>query len=274
MTYLAPKTVDQALAQLAGGSVCVVAGGTDYFPALKKGQGAEKLLDVTRIAAMQGISSLDSGWRIGAATTWSEIVKADLPPVFDGLKAAARDVGSIQIQNAGTIGGNLCNASPAADGVPPLLTLDAEVEITGAHGVRTLPLANFLKGARQTELGAGELLTAITIPPQPGHLVSGFEKLGSRRYLVISITMSAVVLGLEYGRITDLRMAIGACSATAQRQPRLESALLGADAASAIVTSDMFENLSPIDDVRGDGDYRLLAAAAQCQRAIRSLAAA
>lgn len=272
MTYLAPQTVDQALAQVASGTASVVAGGTDYFPSLQKGRAAEHLIDISRIPGLCGISETGGGWRIGAATTWSDIVKADLPPVFDALKSAAREVGSIQIQNAGTIGGNLCNASPAADGVPPLLTLDASVELTGVSGTRTVPLSHFLKGVRKTDLQSGELLTAILIPAQASRLTSAFEKLGSRRYLVISITMTSVVAAIEEGEIKELRIAIGACSTVAQRQSKLETVLVGRAAGDVTITPDMLENLSPIEDVRGDAAYRLIAAAEQCQRAIRSLA--
>jgi CO/xanthine dehydrogenase FAD-binding subunit len=257
---------------MAGGAGAIVAGGTDFFPALKKGQGPEVLVDISRIPALRGISRSANGWRIGAATTWSDIVKTDLPAVFDGLKAAAREVGSVQIQNAGTIGGNLCNASPAADGVPPLLTLDAQVELTGPMGSRLVPLGGFISGVRKTDLQGGEILTAILIPPQPDHLISTFEKLGSRRYLVISITMTSVVLGLDDGQITDIRIAIGACSAVAQRQKQLEQSLIGTAAASAEIAPELLENLAPIDDVRGDAPYRLIAAVEQCQRAIRRLA--
>ena len=104
------------------------------------------------------------GLRIGACTTWSAIRDAALPPAFDALRAAAAEVGGGQIQNAGTIGGNLCNASPAADGVPPLLALDAEVELASAAGTRRLPLAAFLRGPRRTDRRPGEMLTAVLIP--------------------------------------------------------------------------------------------------------------
>jgi CO/xanthine dehydrogenase FAD-binding subunit len=272
VTYLAPQTIDQALASLASGSVSVVAGGTDYFPALQKGREAENLVDISQVSGLRGITQSEHGWRIGAATTWTDIVKTPLPSVFDSLKAAAKEVGSVQIQNTGTIGGNLCNASPAADGVPPLLTLDAQVEITGPSGVRTLPLDQFITGVRKTDLGAGELLTAIHIPAQPDHLVSAFEKLGSRRYLVISITMTSVVLGVSDGLITDARIAIGACSAVAQRQSSLEKSLIGMPVSGVAIVPEMLQNLAPIEDVRGDATYRLIAAAEQCQRAIRRLA--
>ena len=145
------------------------------------------------------------GWRLGATTTWAELIEAPLPPLFDGLKQAAREVGGRQIQNAGTVAGNLCNASPAADGVPPLLALDAEVELAGRAGTRRLPLAAFITGNRRTVLAPGELLVAIHVPKPAHDARSAFLKLGARRYLVISIAMAAATLEIEDGRVADAR---------------------------------------------------------------------
>ena len=137
---------------------------------------------------------MPGGLRIAACTTWSEIRDAALPPACDALRAAAAEVGGRQIQNAGTIGGNLCNASPAADGVPPLLALDAAVELASAAGTRRLPLAAFLLGPRRTDRRPGEILTAVLLPEAALAGRSVFLKLGARRHLVISIAMVAVRL--------------------------------------------------------------------------------
>jgi CO/xanthine dehydrogenase FAD-binding subunit len=123
-----------------------------------------RCVDVSNISAMRGVCLDNVGVRIGAATTWSEIARADLPPAFDALKVAARDVGAVQIQNRGTIAGNLCNASPAADGAPPLLILDAEVELASRRGTRRLALDAFINGARTTLLAPDEVMTAIVTP--------------------------------------------------------------------------------------------------------------
>ena len=135
MSLYRPQALDRALAFLGEGPAAVVAGGTDVFPALGLRPAPARVLDLTAVEGLRGISRAGDGWRIGAATTWTDVVRADLPPLFDALKQAARQVGSIQIQNAGTVAGNLCNASPAADGVPPLLALDAEVELRLLPGV-------------------------------------------------------------------------------------------------------------------------------------------
>src|SRR5439155_3336986 len=133
----------------------------------------------SRVQGLRGISKDSGHYRIGAATTWSDIIRAKLPPAFEALKQAAREVGSVQIQNRATIGGNLCNASPAADGVPPLLALDAEVELISTQPTRRLPLSEFIRGNRRTALRPDEILAAIIIPQQevPGTATSTFLKL-------------------------------------------------------------------------------------------------
>jgi CO/xanthine dehydrogenase FAD-binding subunit len=177
---------------------------------------------------------MDGYWRIGAAASWRTLIDADVPPAFDGLKAAAREVGSVQIQNRATIVGNLCNASPAADGVPPLLTLDAEVEIAGAAGLRYLPLSAFILGNRKTALADGEMVSALRIPAASTAGQSSFLKLGARSYLVISISMAALRLEVdEAGIIRDMSLSIGACSEVAKRMDQLEDALRNTALATA-----------------------------------------
>ena len=200
--YLRPDGLSEALAALRRPHT-VLAGGTDFYPARVGRAIDEDVLDITAIAALRGISAGAEGWRLGATTTWSELLDAELPPLFDGLKQAAREVGGRQIQNAGTLAGNLCNASPAADGVPPLLALDAEVELAGPAGARRLPLAAFITGNRRTALAPGELMVAIHVRKPTHEARSAFLKLGARRYLVISIAMAAATLEIDGGRIAD-----------------------------------------------------------------------
>jgi CO/xanthine dehydrogenase FAD-binding subunit len=268
--YTQPLDLKEALLVLMNSDPKVIAGGTDVYPALKPGLCPSEFLDVSRIRGLKEISQDGKGVRIGAAATWSDIVNANLPAAFDALKQAAREVGSIQIQNAGTIAGNICNASPAADGVPPLLALDAKVELCSKeNGTRILPLSEFITGVRQTLLMSDELVTAVLVPQTPDRMGSAFEKLGSRRYLVISITMTAanVLLGRD-GRIEDVRIAVGSCSAVAQRLHALEEDLKGTTPQDVVVTKHHLKPLAPIDDVRGSGAYRLAAVQEQIQRAV------
>jgi CO/xanthine dehydrogenase FAD-binding subunit len=272
--YLRPTCLDEALQALARPRT-VLAGGTDFYPARVGRAIDEDILDITGITALRGITSSDRGWRLGATTTWSELLETPLPPLFDGLKQAAREVGGRQIQNAGTLAGNLCNASPAADGVPPLLALDAEVELMGPAGSRRLPLTAFITGNRRTVLGPGELMVAVHVPAPAHDARSAFRKLGARRYLVISIAMAAATLEVEAGRIAAARIAVGACSAVAQRLPLLEAALSGAALDQRLdnrVEAAHLAPLAPIDDVRGSAAYRRDAAVTVLRRLLSDLA--
>ena len=194
--YERPKSLDAALGILAGDDWTVLAGGTDVYPvatdAFAWGRPAPtRILDISAIDGLSGIQEQDDRFRIGSRVTWTELVERDLPRYFDGLKQAGREVGGVQIQNRGTLVGNICNASPAADGVPPLIAMDADVEIASATGTRTLPVSDFLQGNRRTALGESELVTAILVPKHGAAARSTFLKLGARRYLVISIAMVA-----------------------------------------------------------------------------------
>jgi CO/xanthine dehydrogenase FAD-binding subunit len=176
---------------LERGNTTILAGGTDYYPAHVGKPLREDILDVSAIRGLRGISEGPDQWRIGATTTWTDLIEAELPPVFDALKLAAREVGGIQIQNRGTLAGNLCNASPAADGIPALLALDAQVELASTAGTRRMALEQFVLSNRRTALRQGELATAVIVPKPRCAARSHFLKLGARRYLVISIVMVA-----------------------------------------------------------------------------------
>ena len=270
--YFRPTTIDEAIGTLAGQGGRILAGGTDFFPTQGDRPITGAVLDISAIDALKGIRVEPDQIRIGARTTWSEIVAADLPPAFEALKAAAREVGGWQIQNLGTVAGNLCNASPAADGVPPLLALDAAVELAGPAGTRLLPLDQFILGPRRTALAPDEILVAIRVPRRFEQARSRFVKLGGRRYLVISIVMVAAHVALDgQGRVADARVAVGSCSAVACRLPALERALLGADAGAGLaglVRPDHLAPLRPIDDVRATAAYRLEAAQTLIGRAL------
>jgi CO/xanthine dehydrogenase FAD-binding subunit len=271
--YARPRSMAEALPLLATGAWTVLAGGTDYFPALRDRPSEGHILDITGIQDLRGIREDADYWRIGALTTWSDIIAADLPPAFDALKQAGREVGSVQIQNRATVAGNLCNASPAADGVPPLMILDAEIVLTSSAGARQLALSAFIHGNRATALSPGEIVTEILIPKSSGAGSSDFVKLGSREYLVISIAMVAARLAVNSrGSIDAAAISVGACSALARRLTGLEARLIGRPAtpdAEAIVSITDFSELTPIDDVRAPAAYRMDAAVELVRRALR-----
>ncbi len=273
--YLRPQGLEDAVAALADGSYTVLAGGTDFYPARVGCANDDNILDITALAGLRGVTEDDTHYRIGALTTWSDLLRSPLPPVFQALKLAAREVGGLQIQNTGTLCGNVCNASPAADGVPPLLALEAEVELAARGGSRRLRLDDFILGNRSTAKRPDELVTALLLPKPSPRARSTFLKLGARRYLVISIAMVATLIDLEQdGRVATARVAVGACAARALRLPAVEGALTGQpfdDNLAARVGEEQLEPLSPIDDIRGSAAYRREAAVVLIRRSLARL---
>lgn len=273
MQFERPKQLREALALLDAQSWDILAGGTDYYPGLRDNAPTRPVLDISAIGGLRHIKREGDFWRVGALATWSDLVAADLPPAFEGLKLAAREVGSIQIQNRATIVGNICNASPAADGVPPLLTLDAEVELSSATRIRRLSLADFITGNRATMLTPSEMVTGIVIPETSATGNSHFLKLGARKYLVISIAMAAVRVDTgSDGRVSEAAISVGSCSEVAKRLPALEQAILGCTSAEAgdAVNADQLADLAPIDDVRATAGYRSAAAVELVRRTLLS----
>jgi len=272
--YFRPNSLQDALNVLADSRATILAGGTDVFPTLGDRPLSGPVLDISGLAEIRGIQSTAEHVVFGARTTWSEVLAASLPPGFDGLKAAAREIGSVQIQNAATIAGNLCNASPAADGVAALLALDAEVVLSSRHASRTMPLAEFILGNRKTARRPDELLTSLRVPRRIENAASIFLKLGARRYLVISIVMVAANLVVDSaGNIREALVCVGSCSAVALRLAELERALVGQAAVPGLakaVRPEQLTRLSPIDDVRATAEYRRDAALTLVGRALEA----
>jgi len=275
--YERPASLDDATRLLAAGGWQVLAGGTDLYPAHVGRPLQRPLLDIGGIASLRGIRRTAAGWSIGAATTWTDVLRADLPPLFDALKQAGREVGGVQIQNTGTVAGNLCNASPAADGTPVLMALDAVVVLRGAEGERRVAAVDFVLGSRRTACAPHELVVSIEVPARSERARSVFIKLGGRRYLTISMTMVAVVVDLDDARrVSHAAAAVGSCAAKARRLPALEKRLSGvtlAHGVETIVQPADLAPLTPIDDLRASAEYRLDATATLLRRALASLVA-
>ncbi|NMF97925.1 xanthine dehydrogenase family protein subunit M [Aromatoleum toluolicum] len=264
--YAAPQSLDEALGILQQGEVTILAGGTDLMPQTKAGRIAFKptLMNIGRVAGLKGVSLDGAYLRIGALTTISELLRDPLVVQHAPVLAEACDqFASDQIRNAGTLGGNINNASPAGDTLVPLIVLDAEVELAskpnGSVTTRRLPLAEFFTGPGRTKRAANELLTAVRVPlPQPGH-VARFYKFGTRPALDIS-TISIGIAGIKRdGALTDIRVAFGAVAPTPVRAPRTEAALEGRplDAEAIAAAADTArDEVSPIDDVRATAWYR------------------
>ncbi|KPQ21430.1 MAG: CO or xanthine dehydrogenase, FAD-binding subunit, partial [Rhodobacteraceae bacterium HLUCCA24] len=228
--YVRPNTLSDAVAALqARPGMRILAGGTDVYPMLGDAVRDADLLDITGVSGLREITSGPEGIRIGALATWTDVQRADLGSGFRALQEAGREVGSPQIQNAATVAGNVCNASPAADGTAALLALGAEVEVVGPAGTRRVALADFVTGVRQVALAPAEIVSALHLPPHAG--LSAFVKLGARKYLVISIAMVAAHVARDaQGRIARAAVAVGSCAPVARRQRALEAALIGARA--------------------------------------------
>ena len=264
IAYHRPTTLEEALSIRAGEDVAILAGGTDIYPAraAREGWGDMRhrdVLDISAIPGLRGIIECSDHWRIGALTTWSDLIAARLPSMFDGCKLAAREIGGPQIQNRGTLAGNICTASAAGDGAPNLLVLDAGVELASRRGRRRVPVATFIDGYRHTQCRADEIVTAVCVPKRISATRGHFRKLGARKYLVISIAMVAAAIETDAaGRIGAARLAVGACSAVPRRLPALEAALVGQgiEVAREHVAQSHFAQLAPIDDIRGSADYR------------------
>lgn len=274
-SYLRPESLDEALRALADGSYAIIAGGTDFYPARAGRAIREDVLDVTAISGLRGIEDCGDCYRIGALTTWSDVLRADLPGWFRALRLAAREIGGVQVQNAGTVVGNICNASPAADGAPCLMAMDAAVELVSISGEREVPISGFIAGNRKTVREPGEMVLALRVPKARPRASSVFLKLGARRYLVISIVMAAAILETASdGTVDRIRVAVGSCSETARRLPDLEATLAGrpADAALAdCIATDSVAPLTPINDIRGTAAYRKEAALTMVRRAVSEL---
>ena len=281
-SYLRPTTVTEAIEALArareeGRPRVIVAGATDHYPVRVGRVADDEVIDISGLSGIRRIEAVDGGWLVPALATWTDVATAPLPPLFDGLRRAALAVGGRQIQNRATVVGNLVNASPAADGTPNLLALDAMVTLSSVRGERRVPVSDFVTGNRTTAREVDELVTGLFVPAPDTAARATFLKLGSRAYLVISIAMVAVVLAVDATRrITTARVAVGACSPVAQRLIELEGALIGRPAAAgigAIVRSEQLAGLSPIDDVRGSAVYRREAAETLVRRALEELVA-
>lgn len=268
-TVVIPVSVEDALARIAKEHLLPFAGGTDIYPSRVGRTGHAAAIDIGMLDELRGVTVGDEV-RIGALTTWTDIMRADLPSGLRALQQAAREVGTVQIQNLGTVAGNLVSASPAADGVPPLLAADARVELRSVDETRELALAEFITGYRATARRTDELVTAIIVPRTSHTRASSFMKLGARRYLVISIaSVAAAVAPLSDGRFSEVAIAVGSCSPVARRLRAVETALVGQrPEALEQALSDVVLELEPIDDVRASAAYRLDAVRVLVRRAI------
>ena len=231
--YKTPKTLDEAchLLWAMSGKAKIIAGGTDLVIGLRNGDlNPQCLIDITKIEELQRIEEKNGTISIGAAVTHSEIASSPLLKKFGKiLSEAASEIGSPQIRNLGTIGGNIINASPAADTIPPLMVLDAVGKVVSKEGEREVPLGQLFKGAYETNLKPYEILVQIKFEKLPSVVKESFVRLARREAMAIARMSVAIVLQMEKGRgrIEDIRIALGAVTPTPQRMSDAEAYLKG-----------------------------------------------
>jgi len=261
-TYYDPATLSDALAlsDRLGVGARYISGGTDLVIQMRRKKLApEHVIDLQHVAPLKRID-LGKG-EIGALVTHRELEhEARQVPGLLGLAESACVIGGHQVRNVGTVGGNLCNASPAADLVPILLVLDATVHLTSSNGSRHLVLAEFLLGPGKTALATGEILTSVSVQPLPDGMSTAFLKAGRRRAMEISIISVACTLELDGGgQVKEARIAVGAAAPVPFRAREAEIELVGrapSDAAFAKAGELAAQASAPIADVRASAEYR------------------
>ncbi len=264
--YETPNSVSEAADVLAKGDVTILAGGTDLMVQVEAGRVAYKstLMNIRRVEGLRGISDEGEQIRVGALTTITDLLESDLIAKHCTILNEAADAfASVQIRNAGTIGGNISNASPAGDTLVPLVVLNAEVELAskpnGSLVTRTIPIKDYFTGPGKTKKADNELLVAVLIPKPVAGFVSTFEKFGSRPALDIS-TISVGLGGvLKDGALTDVRVAFGAVAPVPLKATATEQAAEGKtldEATINAIAAVAKDEVNPIDDVRATAWYR------------------
>jgi len=279
----APATLAAVLAQLAAepGKHTPIAGGTELMVALGVGRlGAKSLLSINHLRELRFIRVDDDAIHIGAGTTFSDIRRnADIARDLPLLVQSASWTGSVANQNRGTLGGNICNASPAADTPPALLAYGATVTLISATGMRTMPYTEFHLGYKRTALRPDELLHTITVPRVFAGWKQHIRKVGTRNAQAISKTALACVAKLHGETITELRIGAASLADRPIRCYATEAALTGASLAASDLESTvragraaLAQEAKPIDDIRSTGRYRSIVAANLLEEFLRSLA--
>jgi len=270
-----PRNLFEAYERLASGPARPIAGGTDVMVAItgELGPIPDRMLDLSRLDELRGIALEDGSLVLGARTTYTEIRRSTLcREHLPALVEAAATIGAAQIQNRGTIGGNIANASPAGDTLPILLGADAAILVGGQRGEREVAAADFFVDYRKTALATDELILQVRIPLPAGRSLR-FRKVGTRRAQAISkVVMALAWQDLGTAGWKDVRVALGSVAATPTRALATEAVLEGtrpspevADRAAETLAGE----LNPIDDVRSTAEYRRVVSARILHRLLR-----
>jgi len=275
--FLAPQSVDQAveILQKANGDAAVLAGGTDLLVQLKNGIRRPRIIvDIKRIPELSALELAESGLRLGAALASAKLNRnSEIKAAYPGLVEAADLIGSSQIQGRASVGGNLCNGSPAADTVPALAALNATCRIAGPSGFREVLVTEFTTGPGQTVLAPGEFLVDFQIDARPARSSDAYLRFIPRTEMDIAVVGAGVALTLdEAGNCTQASVALGAVAPTVISVPAAASALIGSsldDAALAQAASAASDAAAPIDDKRGTVAFRKHVAGVLVRRAAK-----
>lgn len=274
MRYEAPTTLDQAVALLsvAGSGGRVLAGGTDLLVQLRTDVvEPEVLVDIKGIPEVRLISEEAGAFRIGAAVTGAELKEhASLRTVWPGVVEAANLIGSTQVQGRATMGGNLCNGSPAADSVPALIAAGAKVSVIGPQGRREIPVEEVMTGPRRLSLAPNEIIASFLLPPRPAHASDAYLRFIPRTEMDIAVVGCGVALSLDQnGVCISARLALGAVAERPLLVPEAAQAMQGKR-----IDADVLARVGraasaacrPIDDKRGTKDFRIKVAGVLARR--------
>jgi xanthine dehydrogenase FAD-binding subunit len=279
--YFVPASVDEAVRHLGRADATILAGGTDLMLQIRGRPDRQPLINIRRLDELRGVDQTGDAIRIGTLTTLTDLLAdktiADQLPC---LREMADQFASNQIRNLATIGGNICNASPAGDALVPLIVLDAEIELASLRGgecrTRNVKLADFLIGPGQTGIEPGELLTHVIVPrPRPG-FVDGFRKIGVRPALEIAVVSVGLGGELRGNALYNVRAAFGAVAPRAVRGAATEAALEGRELTAETIAQAavaVAEDIAPISDIRATSWYRGHLARAMIEEILTSVIA-
>lgn len=280
-SYERPETCDEALALLARPGARVLAGGTDLIPQLREGRRKVSILvDVKRVRELSEIAQTANGaWRIGAALTVAQLAgHAAFVAAHGAIVEAGRLIGSLQVQNRASLGGNLCNAAPSADAVPLLLAHDAMAVIASARGTRREAVASLVQGPGRTTLSPDEMLLALELPEPAARSASKYLRFTPRREMDIAIAGAGVRIDLDAaGRIGLARVVLASVAPTPLRAPEAEALLVGqmpSETLFAAAGAQAAKEAQPISDTRGSAAYRRDLVSVLTRRALVACAAA
>ena len=277
MRYESPQSVEDAVGLLASGGAGarVLAGGTDLLVQLRSGMfEPELIVDIKGISVTRTISDEDGGFRVGAAVSGAEVTEhAELKAMWPGVAEGFDLIGSVQIQGRASMGGNLCNASPAADSVPALIAADATVTIAGPNGQRVVPVEEVCVAPGKTSLASGEFIVSFLLPARPANSGDAYLRFIPRTEMDIAVVGAGVSITLDDGGVcTAARVALGAVAPTARLVDDCAKALIGTkldDAAMAALSVAASAACNPINDKRGTIEYRTKVAGVMAVRAAK-----